>query len=298
MGGTGADETARNAAAANTAALTAHAANDGAHHVKTPAYVLPAAAPNVRGGVQAITNAVIDADTSTGIFGWGLSHVKRVINALVPQWARTGTGTTLPASVIGDDTLIARMFGAESVDNNALAPNAVRRHHVDNDVIGPDELDNAILARIPPALAVATRGYALRQAADGETWELVPAAGGGAGHWYEMAQLLTNSLAADTAADMTLRTDGMTRFADAAAVRAAIANDTISMLVLQRSDSDAQVLGAVAPNFIGSQTANYAIQFRFPNGDVATVRFTATAITVTPGFAITSTLRFDLGVFA
>ena len=51
-------------------------------------YVLPAAAAGVRGGVQAITNEIIDADTSTGIFGWAISHVKRVVTAVVPSWAR------------------------------------------------------------------------------------------------------------------------------------------------------------------------------------------------------------------
>ena len=123
-------------------------------------------------------------------------------------------------------------------------------------------------------------------------------AAGAAPRWYEMARLLTNDLASGTAADMTLRSDGTAKFADAAAVRAAIASKAISMLVLQRSDSDAQVPGVNAPNFLGSAAANYAVEFRFPNGEHAVVRFTPTAITVTPGFAITSTLRLDLGVFS
>ena len=123
-------------------------------------------------------------------------------------------------------------------------------------------------------------------------------AGGAAPRWYEMARLLTNSLAAGSAGNMILRSDGMAKYADAAAVRAAVASKEISMLVFQRSDSDAQVPGIVAPNFIGSAAANYAIEFRFPNGEHATVRFLADNITVTPGFAISSTLRFDLGVFA
>lgn len=103
-GSAGVDQIARDAAAAaqaaanaNAAALATHTANASAHHVKTPAYVLPAAAPGTRGGVQAVTNAIIDAGTSTGIFGWALSHVKRVINAVVPAWARDDT-TAIPAA--------------------------------------------------------------------------------------------------------------------------------------------------------------------------------------------------------
>ena len=89
------------AAPASTAAaadLASHAADPDAHHIPpTSSYVLPAAAPGVRGGVQAVTNAIIDADTSTGIFGWAISHVKRVIIALVPAWARDDT-TPIPAN--------------------------------------------------------------------------------------------------------------------------------------------------------------------------------------------------------
>ena len=69
----------------------------------TPAYTLPAAAPGVRGGVQAVTNAIIDTGTSSGIFGWGLSHVRRVatavVESIVPAWARAADP---PASSGGD----------------------------------------------------------------------------------------------------------------------------------------------------------------------------------------------------
>ena len=83
---------------AATADLATHAADPNAHHTPpTSSYVLPAAAPGVRGGVQAVTNTIIDADTSTGIFGWAISHVKRVIIALVPAWARDDT-TPIPAN--------------------------------------------------------------------------------------------------------------------------------------------------------------------------------------------------------
>ena len=286
-GGTGGtDQTARDAAAA--AQTTANRALSTANASVRP---MPATPAEAAGG------------TSTTIRGWTAALIRAAINAVVPPWARTGDAATLPADKIADRSLIARMFAVDSVDHNALKADSVRRAAVLADAIGENEIDDAVLARIPasalPTLAQRTRGYALRQATDGETWELVAAATGGAvGHWFEMARYLTNSLAADTAANMTLRADGMTRFADAAAVRAAIAEGSIPMVMLQRSDSDAQVPGVVAPNFASSAGADYAIQFVFPNGDRATVKFKTANVEVTPHFAISSTLRLDLAVFA
>ena len=60
------------------------------------AYTLPAAAPGVRGGVQAITNAIIDTDTSTGIFGWAITHVRRAAGTLIEAWAKVGIGERIP----------------------------------------------------------------------------------------------------------------------------------------------------------------------------------------------------------
>ena len=51
-------------------------------------YVLPAASSATRGGVRAITNAIIDAATSQAIYGWSMGHVRRLIEAIVPSWAR------------------------------------------------------------------------------------------------------------------------------------------------------------------------------------------------------------------
>ena len=59
-------------------------------------YVLPAAAPGVRGGVLAVTSAIIDTGTSTGVFGWAPSHVRRMIHSIVPAWGRTGNTDAIP----------------------------------------------------------------------------------------------------------------------------------------------------------------------------------------------------------
>ena len=64
-------------------------------------YTLPAATASTRGGVKAVTNAIIDASTSTGIFGWAISHVKRIVTAIVPAWARDAT-TLIPANKLGN----------------------------------------------------------------------------------------------------------------------------------------------------------------------------------------------------
>ena len=72
-----------------------HASEPDAHHTPPAPYVLPAAAAGVRGGVEAVTNDIIDTGTSTGVFGWMISHVKRVVNAIVPAWA-TDDNTPIP----------------------------------------------------------------------------------------------------------------------------------------------------------------------------------------------------------
>ena len=61
-------------------------------------YVLPAAASGVRGGVQAVTNSIIDTGTSTGIFGWAISHVKKLVKAEVSNWAEEGNIEAIPAN--------------------------------------------------------------------------------------------------------------------------------------------------------------------------------------------------------
>ena len=65
-------------------------------------YVLPAATSGVRGGVRAVTNAIIDAGSSTGIFGWAISHVRRLATSIVATWARDGNSTPIPASKLAN----------------------------------------------------------------------------------------------------------------------------------------------------------------------------------------------------
>ena len=79
------------------AKIPAGIARDSAIPEIPAAYTLPAAASGTRGGVQAVTNTIIDAGSSTGIFGWAISHVKRVVNAIVPAWAREGNTDAIPA---------------------------------------------------------------------------------------------------------------------------------------------------------------------------------------------------------
>ncbi|MCY4509222.1 MAG: hypothetical protein OXG35_20020, partial [Acidobacteria bacterium] len=120
-------------------------------------YVLPAAAPGVRGGVQAITNTILDTGTSTGIFGWAISHVRRVavaaVRATVPAWALAadppassggGNGrvlgtldrTGMTEAQIGN--ALSLMFDGEQVGDLAITYNHdaaefdVRRYRIQN----------------------------------------------------------------------------------------------------------------------------------------------------------------------
>lgn len=60
-----------------------------------PASKFPAPTTNDRGGVKSITNALIDAGTSTAIFGWAISHVKRVVNSILPEPTKANAGRVL-----------------------------------------------------------------------------------------------------------------------------------------------------------------------------------------------------------
>lgn len=65
-----------------------------------PAYVLPAATSTARGGVLEVTNTVIDADTSTTVFGWKLSNVKHLISKFLPRSTQAEAGRVL---AVGSD---------------------------------------------------------------------------------------------------------------------------------------------------------------------------------------------------
>ena len=116
-GGAGVDQAARDAAAAAQSTADANAADIAA--LPGP-YTLPAAAADTRGGVEAVTNAIIDAGTSTGIFGWGLSHVKRIVTSLVPAWARDSTTAVPPAKLPAPDVLHVAPAGVFSGTENLI----------------------------------------------------------------------------------------------------------------------------------------------------------------------------------
>lgn len=78
-------------------------------------YVIPAATATKRGGVKAVTNTIIDAGTSTAIFGWALSHVRRLVTTMVDGFAlKTGTAK-LPLAKLPDG--VSRFAVSLSGDN-------------------------------------------------------------------------------------------------------------------------------------------------------------------------------------
>ena len=131
-------------------------------------------------------------------------------------------------------------------------------------------------------------------------WLAAPSGGGGAApRWYEMARLLdTDGFTSGTKQAMVLQAEGKAKYADAAAVRAAVKSGAISMLALQRSDSDEQTFAANANNFLSSERRNFRVEFVFEDGTDAYVEFEANQIALTANFAETGVLRFDLGVFS
>ena len=317
--GTAVDQTARDAAAAASSA--AAAAATAAADATTTANGAAAAAATANTTANAAADAAAmarpmpatpneaAAGTSTTIRSWTAALIRAAILAVVPAWARTGDTSALPVTKIADRSLTTEKYAIDSVDQNALGPGAVRRIAIDADAVGEDEIDDSILARIPvaalPNLAQATRGFTLRQAADGETWELVSAGSGsgdGAGEWSEMARVFRTSgspWTSGVAIDADLQSDGTAVFADAAAVRGAIADGTIRMIALQRTDTEEVAIGINAPNFTGSAGADYRICCTFDGGDLVEVRFTAGAITFEPQFTQPSvSMRLDLAVFA
>ena len=65
---------------------------------------VPAASAGTRGGVFAVTNAIIDADTSNGIFGWAISHVRRAALSLIAPFALENNATGhIPANRVGEN---------------------------------------------------------------------------------------------------------------------------------------------------------------------------------------------------
>jgi len=114
----------------------------------TEPYVLPAATTSERGGVTSITNAIIDEGSSQRVYGWMISHVKRVAAAAVA------------AEVAARNNAISAAIASEA---------AARSNAIDAATVPP-----ATLARIPnpalPAPSNATRGHFLAQASDGERY--------------------------------------------------------------------------------------------------------------------------------
>ena len=67
-------------------------------------YTLPQATTDTLGGVKGITTDIINAGTSTGIFGWTIANITRLVQAIVPEWARSGNTDRFPSSKMGSGT--------------------------------------------------------------------------------------------------------------------------------------------------------------------------------------------------
>ena len=121
----GVDQTARDAAAAaqstadaRTTTVEAQAeargvVGDWAEEGNTsliPANKLRAPTSATRGAPYAVTNTIVDNDAHTGatLYAWARAHVVRMVERIVPMWARVGDTTPIPADKLanapgGDD---------------------------------------------------------------------------------------------------------------------------------------------------------------------------------------------------
>ena len=97
--------------------------------IPAPKYRAPTA--STRGAPVAITNTVVDDDAHTGgaLYAWARSHVKRLIERIVPAWARD-VGTPIPA-----DKLINAPSGGGGGGTSVGAAALVQRE-VGQEVVG------------------------------------------------------------------------------------------------------------------------------------------------------------------
>ena len=69
-----------------------------------PAAKMRAANSNERGAVRAGTNAIIDTDSGATVLGWSLNHLRRMVQRIVPTWARIDSPSGhIPADRIGEN---------------------------------------------------------------------------------------------------------------------------------------------------------------------------------------------------
>lgn len=111
------DATARRDAMAAAAAAEANARAIAALPAPTPAYQLPTATAATRGGVTAATDAIVDDETA-GVFGWAIAQLKRLVNAIVPAWARDAS-TAIPVNKLKlANTLHVSASAVQHTDQN------------------------------------------------------------------------------------------------------------------------------------------------------------------------------------
>ena len=68
------------------------------------------------------TNAEADAGTETGLRSWSAALIRRVVNAIVPAWARAASP---PSAKIPNDAILPRHIPADSIGQSEIRANAV-----------------------------------------------------------------------------------------------------------------------------------------------------------------------------
>ena len=62
---------------------------------------IAAATTSMRGGALLVTQAIVDAGTSTAGYIWNISNLLRLIRSQIASWARSGDASTIPALKLG-----------------------------------------------------------------------------------------------------------------------------------------------------------------------------------------------------
>ena len=174
--GPGDDDVARRAAAAALAA--AEAAQGTANEaIEDIAELVPLVAANANHA--AATNREADAATETGLRSWSAALIRRVVEAVVPAWARQASPPSGTAGSIADGAVTTAKLADAAVTTAKLAGRAVTQAKIGLQAVGARELatdsvrtghiaDNAVTSAKIPSDEILSRHIAADQVTEGE----------------------------------------------------------------------------------------------------------------------------------
>ena len=116
-----------------------------------PADKLPAPTPDARGGVQAGSDDIVDSDSDPTLRGWALDMLRRAFARFVPDWARTGDDTAIPAEKL------VNAPGGNNMAQGLAAPTGL----FDDNMTFAAGVGQQVAAGSVTAVTIPTGGYTL-----------------------------------------------------------------------------------------------------------------------------------------